>query len=91
MPGELGVFCQTCQIHNNEPQGSKKKNAAGLPAAARYDHRKEKSVSEQEGALHGLVAPIGAVAIISRTVNKGSALQNIYFFLKAVLLSIHVH
>lgn len=62
------------------------KCAARLPAAAKYDRRREKSVSGEEGALHGLVAPIRVVAIVCRTVSRGSALQNIYFFFKAPLI-----
>lgn len=66
------------------------KPTARLPAAAKYDHRREKSVSEEEGALCGLVAPIRAVAVVCRTAGRGSALGNIYLFLEAVLFSIHV-
>lgn len=66
------------------------KRAAGLPAAEKHDHGRKKSVSEEEGTLRVLVAPIGAVVIISRTVSRSSALQNICFFLKAALLSVHI-
>lgn len=62
------------------------KCAARLPATAQCDHRRKKSVSEEEEDLHRPLAPIRDVAIISRTGSRGSALQNTYSSLKAVLL-----
>lgn len=44
---------------------------------------------EEEGVLCGMVAPIKAVAMVSRTADRGSAPENIYFFLEAVLVSIY--
>lgn len=66
------------------------KRTGRLPITAKPDHRREKSVSEEEGVLCGMVAPIKAVAMVSRTVDRISALENIYFFLGAVLVSIQV-
>lgn len=66
------------------------KCAAKLPATARCDRRRKKSVSEEEEDLRRLLALFRDVAIFSRTGSRDSAMQNIYSFLKAVLLSTYL-
>lgn len=59
------------------------KCAARLPAAAKYGHR-EKSQSLRKRGLPWTGSPIRAVALISRTASRGSALGNTSFFSEAV-------
>lgn len=46
-------------------------HTARLPATAIPDHGKEKLVSEEQGVLCGMVAPIKAVPVVSRTMDRG--------------------